>query len=206
METDVLTPTFDPQTIREIIFSYWGRDDDIACIHINERRSAFTIEVDGGIYLREDGGNVVGIEVHAFSRAFAGSRALSRVTIPALMELKAFAGRTLDESFDVRGHGGGTPEDDADADLRHRACPCHTRGRTPRRARGCRAHARRRLVAPAPQPTSNNARARSANCGPVIGQRTRSSNSSGERRVVLRSERYGLAPVAGSRRDIGLDD
>ena len=103
METDVLTPTFDPQSIHAIVFSYWGQDDDIACIHINERRSAFTLEVDGGIYLREDGGKVVGVEVHEFSRAFAGSTALSRVTIPALTELKAFAGRTLDESFEVRG-------------------------------------------------------------------------------------------------------
>ena len=103
METDVPTPTFDPQMIRAIIFSYWGRDDDIACIHINERRSAFTLEVDGGVYLREDGGNVVGIEVHGVSRAFAGSKTLSRVSIPALTELKAFAGRTLDESFEVRG-------------------------------------------------------------------------------------------------------
>ena len=80
-----------------------GANDDIACIHINERISAFTLEVDGGIYLREDGGKVVGVEVHEFSRAFAGSTALSRVTIPALTELKAFAGRTLDESFEVRG-------------------------------------------------------------------------------------------------------
>ena len=103
METEVLTPTFDPQTTHAIVFSYWGRHDDIACIHINERRSAFTLEVDGGIYLREDGGNIVGMELHEFSRAFAGSTALSRVTIPALAELKAFAGRTLDESFEVRG-------------------------------------------------------------------------------------------------------
>ena len=102
MKTDVLTPTFDPQSIRSIVFWYWGRDDDIACIHINERRSAFTIEVDGGIYLREDGGNIVGMELHEFSRAFVGSTALSRVAIPALAELKVFAGRALDESFEVR--------------------------------------------------------------------------------------------------------
>lgn len=102
METHVLTPTFDPQSIRVIAFSYWGRDDDIASIHINERRSAFTIEVDGGIYLREADGNVVGMEVHGFSRAFADSTVLSRVTIPAIAEIEAFAGSKLKERFDIR--------------------------------------------------------------------------------------------------------
>ena len=102
METHVLAPTFDPQSIRVIAFSYWGRDDDIASIHINERRSAFTIEVDGGIYLREADGNVVGMEVHGFSRAFADSTVLSRVAIPAIAEIEAFAGSKLEESFDIR--------------------------------------------------------------------------------------------------------
>lgn len=102
METDVLTPTFDPGTIHEIVFSYWGKDDDIACIHINERRSAFTIEVDGGIYLREDGGKVIGLEVHEFSRAFAGSPTLSAVVIPAIAEVETLSGGRLDESFEVQ--------------------------------------------------------------------------------------------------------
>ena len=101
METDVLTPTLDPRSIREIIFSY-DNEYDLAWFHINERRAAFTLEVDGGIYLRQDEGDVVGMEVHDFSRAFADNIPLARATVPAIAEIEAFAGRKLDESFEMR--------------------------------------------------------------------------------------------------------
>ena len=102
MKTDVVTPTFDPHSVEAIVFSYWGRDDDVASLHINERHAAFTIEGDHGIHLREADGDIVGVEVHDFSRAYPRSPALSRVAIPAIAEIEAFAGCKLDESFEVR--------------------------------------------------------------------------------------------------------
>ena len=102
MKTDMATPTFDPQSIDAIVLSYWGKDDDIASIHINERHTAFTIEGDHGIHLREADGDIVGVEVYDFSRAYPRSRALARVAIPAIAEIEAFAGHKLDESFEVR--------------------------------------------------------------------------------------------------------
>ena len=101
MEPDITEPTFDPASIRELIVFYWGADDDIVSIHINERRAAMTVEVDGGIHLREADGDVIGVEVHGFSRAFPRNPALSRVTIPAIAELEAFACRKLDEGDDA---------------------------------------------------------------------------------------------------------
>ena len=101
METDVLTPTLDPRSIREIMLSY-DNEYDLAWFHINEPRSAFTLEVDDGIYLREDDGDVVGMEVHDFSRAFADNISLARATVPAIAEIETFAGRKLDESFEMR--------------------------------------------------------------------------------------------------------
>ena len=102
MESDAPMPTFDPRSIREIIFRYWDRHDDIASIHINERRAAFTIEGDHGIHLREADGDIVGVDVHDFGRAYPRSAALSRVALPAIAEIEAFAGCNLDESFEVR--------------------------------------------------------------------------------------------------------
>lgn len=102
MESDARMPTFDPRSIREIIFSYWDRHDDIASIHINERRAAFTIEGDHGIYLREADGEIVGMDVHDFRRAYPHCAALSRVALPAIAEIEAFAGRELGERFEVR--------------------------------------------------------------------------------------------------------
>ncbi|MYD65499.1 MAG: DUF2283 domain-containing protein [Chloroflexi bacterium] len=106
METSAPTPTFDPRSIREIIFFYWDRRDDIASIHINERRAAFTIEGDHGIHLREADGEIVGMDVHDFSRAYPHCPALSRVALPAIAEIEAFAGQKLDQSVEVRA----TPE------------------------------------------------------------------------------------------------
>ena len=106
MESDIFVPTFDPGGVRELIVFYWGPHDDIVSIHINERRAALTVEVDGGIYLREVDGDIVGMEVHGFGRAFPRTPALSRVTIPAIAELEAFAcrklGETPDGGFEVR--------------------------------------------------------------------------------------------------------
>ena len=101
MDTHPPLPTFDPESIRTILFSYWGPRDDIAFFHINERRAALTEEGDHGIHLREADGNVVGMELHDFSRAFPRSEALSRVARPAIAELAAFAGRPLDEELDI---------------------------------------------------------------------------------------------------------
>lgn len=102
MESDARMPTFDPRSIREIIFFYWDRHDDIASIHINERRAAFMIEGDHGIHLREADGEIVGMDVYDFGRAYPRCAALSRVAIPAIAEIEAFAGRELDERFEVR--------------------------------------------------------------------------------------------------------
>ena len=102
METGLLSPTFDAQSVREIVFSYWGKHDDIASIHINERRAAFTIEGDHGVQLREADCEIVGMDVHDFGRAYPRCAALSRVAIPAIAEIEAFAGREFDERFEVR--------------------------------------------------------------------------------------------------------
>ena len=102
METGLISPTFDAQSVREIVFSYWGKHDDIASIHINERRAAFMIEGDHGIHLREADGEIVGMDVHDFGRAYPRCAALSRVAIPAIAEIEAFAGCELDERFEVR--------------------------------------------------------------------------------------------------------
>ena len=96
-----VTPSLDPQDIREIEFSY-DAEYDLAWFHINERRSALTLEVEGGIYLRYDGCDVVGMELHGLRQAFLVMSPFARVFAPAVRELEAFASGALDEDIDVR--------------------------------------------------------------------------------------------------------
>lgn len=96
-----VTPSLDPQDIHEIEFSY-DAEYDLAWFHIDERRSALTLEVEGGIYLRYDGCDVVGVELHGLRQAFLVVSPFARVFAPAIREIEAFAGGALDEDIDVR--------------------------------------------------------------------------------------------------------
>lgn len=89
------TPRVDLEGFRRLVFAY-DFEDDIAYLHLDGPRAAITEQAGDGWYLRILDGSVVGLELHGLKRLLLSTPFYSSVCAPAIAEIEAYAGASLD--------------------------------------------------------------------------------------------------------------
>ncbi len=98
-----VTPSIDLTGFRHLVFAY-DIEDDILYAHINGPLAADTEQVDDAWYLRVEGDEVVGLEIHGLKRTLLSTRFFSKMFKPALIEVEEFTGVSYRQaSFDAEG-------------------------------------------------------------------------------------------------------
>jgi len=96
------TPSIDLEGFTSIVFGYEA-EDDIAMIHFDGPRPAITEEADDGWYLRLADDTVIGMELHGFRVGMLTRPQFLRAFEPAIRELEAHAGKSLESGLVVSG-------------------------------------------------------------------------------------------------------